>query len=63
MRELHFDHQGQTYRLEIDDYGDHESSDTLTVYGPDDREVSSFDSTAHTDFARIAEATREIEGL
>lgn len=63
MRELHFDHNGRTYRLEIDDYGDSESSDTLAVYGPDDREVSSFDSTAHTDAARIAEARREIEGL
>lgn len=63
MRELHFDHRGQTYRLEIDDYGDHESSDTLTVYGPGDCALSSFDSTAHTDAARIAEAKREIEGL
>lgn len=61
MRELHFDHRGHSYRLEIEDYGDHESSDTLTVYGTDDREVSSFDSTAHTDAARIAEAKREID--
>ncbi len=60
-REITFDHNGRTYRLEIEDYGDSESSDTLTVYDPDGREVSSFDSTVHTDAARVAEARREID--
>lgn len=60
MREVNFDHRGRTYRLEIEDYGDHESSDTITVFDSDDNEVSSYDSTAHTDAQRIAEARHEI---
>ncbi|MEN3225123.1 MULTISPECIES: hypothetical protein [Mycobacteriaceae] len=52
-----------TYRLEIDDHGDSESSDTVTVYGPDDSELSDYDSCAHADEEFIAEAKHELGGL
>lgn len=63
MRTVHFDHQSVTYRLEIDDHGDSESSDTVTVYGPDDSELSDYDSCAHADEEFIAEAKHELGGL
>lgn len=63
VRTVYFDHQSATYRLEIDDYGDSESSDTVTIYGPDDSEVASYDSCVHTDEEFIAEAKHELGGL
>lgn len=61
MRELRFEHRGVWYRLEIDDYGDVESSDTVSIYGPSDVEISSYDSCAYTDAEFIGEARREID--
>lgn len=59
-RELRFEHQGEPYRLEIDDYGDSESSDTVTIFGPGGDEISSYDTCVSNDAAVIAEAKREI---
>jgi len=61
IRTLNFDHEGKTFRLEIEDYGDSESSDTVTVYGPEDTEIASYDSTVHSAAAFIAEAKLEID--
>lgn len=59
IRELSFDRDGQTYHLEIDDTNDSESSDIVTVYGPDGEYISSYDTTCRSDAALIAEALRE----
>lgn len=61
MKTIHFDHLNVAYHVEIDDYGDSESSDTVTIFGPDGAEISSYDSCARTDEQFISEATREIE--
>ncbi len=60
MRTLTFEHQGTEYRLEIEDYGDVESSDTVEILGPDDRTISSYDTCKTTDAGIIAEARHEI---
>lgn len=60
MRTLTFEHYGQSYRLEIDDYGDTESSDTVEIFGPAGNTISSYDSCCHTDACFIAEARHEI---
>ncbi|MFZ2241664.1 MAG: hypothetical protein WAV90_19280 [Gordonia amarae] len=60
MRELRFEHRGLPHLLEIDDYDDVESSDTVTIFGPDGNQISSYDSCAHTDAQFIAEAINEL---
>ena len=60
MRTLTFEHQGKTYGLEIEDYGDEESSDTVEIFGPDGGTVSSYDTCKRTDAGIIAEARHEI---
>jgi hypothetical protein len=63
VRTVYFDHQGATHRLEVDDCGDSESSDIVTIYGPDGSELSSYDSCVHTDEEYISEAKNELGGL
>ncbi|ORW08555.1 MULTISPECIES: hypothetical protein [Mycolicibacter] len=60
IRTLRFEHEGTAYRAEVDDNNDSESSDTVEVYGPDDRLISDYDTCEHTDEAVIAEARNEI---
>lgn len=60
LRTLTFDEQGNRYRLEIEDYGDVESSDTVEIFGPDDESISSYDTCRTTDAGIIAEARQEI---
>ncbi len=62
MRTLSFEHRGQRYELEVDDYGDSESSDTISLYGPDGTLLSSYDTCLSGNRALIAEALREIDG-
>lgn len=61
IRNLQFEHRGEPYRLEIEDYGDDESSDTVEVFGPDDAPMASYDTCLSNDSAVIAEAKLEIE--
>ncbi|MEB3023468.1 MULTISPECIES: hypothetical protein [Mycolicibacter] len=61
IRTLQFEHEGKPYRAEIDDSDDSESSDTVEVYGPDDKLISSYDTCLSHDAAVIAEAKREID--
>ena len=60
LRTLSFEHHGRHYRLEIEDYGDRESSDTVEIFGPDDTSISSYDTCQTTDAGIIAEARHEI---
>lgn len=60
MRTLSFEHEGKSYRLEIDDYGDRESSDTVEIFGPVGQSISSYDTCRTTDTGIIAEARHEI---
>lgn len=48
------------FRLEIDDHGDHDSSDTVEIFGPDGQSLSSYDTCRTTDAGIIAEARHEI---
>lgn len=61
ITELHFDHGGRAFRLEVEDYGDSESSDTVEIYGPGEELISSYDSCVHGEASFIAEAKREID--
>jgi hypothetical protein len=60
LRALSFEHHGRFYRLEIEDYGDRESSDTVEIFGPDDIPICSYDTCQETDAGVIAEARHEI---
>jgi hypothetical protein len=61
IRTLNFDHEGNAFRIEIDDTNDSESSDVVTLYGPGDEWLSNYDTCARSDAALIAEAKREID--
>lgn len=60
MKTLSFEHEGNNYRLEIDDNGDDESSDTEEIFGPDGQSISSYDTCRTTDAGIMAEARHEI---
>jgi len=60
LRTISFEHEGKSYRLEIDDHGDDESSDTVEIFGPDGLTISSYDTCRRTDAGIIAEARLEI---
>lgn len=60
IRTLHFDHDGKRYTLEVDDYDDSESSDTVIIYGPDGRTLTDYDTCHSRDAAVIAEARGQI---
>jgi hypothetical protein len=61
IRTLHFEHEGKIFRIEVQDYGDSESSDTVEVYGPGDELLSSYDTCARSRAGLITEARREID--
>lgn len=62
IRNLLFEHRGRPYRAEIDDNDDRESSDTVTIFDPDDAFVSEYDTSGcWHDEEFVAEARREID--
>ncbi len=63
LRTMAFEHKGLRYHLEVEDYGDHESSDTVEIIGPDDDCISSYDTCNTAEVSLIAEARHEIESL
>lgn len=61
IRTLRFEHRGKPCRIEIENHGDDESSDTVEVFGPDDVSVSGYDTCLSNGPAVIAEAKHEID--
>lgn len=59
-RTLHFEHRGASYRAEVQDYDDCESSDTVEIFSPDGKFVSSYDTCTRDDAEIVAEARHEI---
>lgn len=56
-------HNGRIYRIEIDDYDDGESGDTVTVFDDNGGEITSYDSSANSDDAKLDEARAEIAAI
>lgn len=60
IRTLHFDHQGKRFTIEVDNYNDSESSDTVVIYGPGGEAVTDYDTCLTRDSDVIAEAKGQV---
>lgn len=61
IRTVHFMHNDEKYYLEIDDFGDDESSDGVEVFDASGNSLTSYDSCVHTDAVRITQAIEQLD--